>query len=290
MDLQAAVWDTQTGAGIPSASVAIVDPTGKPNGMGVVADASGRFEINSSLLDQGYQLQITSAGYQGVIVAPYILAEQGGISLDQGPALAPVVITAKKGIPASWILGGLALVLLLLSASSKDGKMGAMSKTEWVDLAIKVGIPLGILFLVVIPLLKKFGLLGVSAQADANATAVDKSLTAAKNTGGSQSITNQTDATYTGWANQIYSLGGADPVDQQAIRNIVIQVDTLADMLSLVKAFGTRDVGGSFFSLCGLTGFQCPQMDLPTFLRATIPDQLGTVNNYLSSMGINYSI
>src|SRR6266850_3932408 len=134
MDLTAAVWDSISGDGIPSASVTIVDSGNKAAGGGTVADQRGVFRINSPLLDQGYKLQITSAGYQGVIVAPYMLAEDGGIVLDRGGTMAPVVITAKKPVPTWWLLGGLALLALLLyAASQQKGKVTGMSSKDWTD-------------------------------------------------------------------------------------------------------------------------------------------------------------
>jgi hypothetical protein len=292
MDLTATVFDGVSGNGIPLASVSMVDPGFKPAGGGVVADGGGVFHINSPLLDQGYQLQISSAGYQPIIVPPFILAEDGGITLDRSGNLEPVVITAtaRKKIPIGWVLGGVGLLIVLLYAAQKKGKLGGMSSKEWTDIALKIGIAAGLFFLVVVPLLKKFGLWGQSQQADANAKAVDDSLKQIKEQGGTQGTATKTDAEYVGMANQIYDLGGDDPVDQVKVRNVVIQVNTLTDMLSLVKAFGTRKVGGAFFSLCGFFSVNCPEMDFPTFIKTVAPDQVHTINNYLSATGINYSI
>lgn len=291
MDLTASVWDNVSGDGIPAASVMIVDASNKPTGTGAVADSKGVFHLNSALLDQGYKLQITSAGYQGIITPAYILAEDGGITLDRGGDLDAVVITARKKIPTGWIIGGLALLALLLYyATQKKGKVGGMSQSDWLGLALKVGIAAGVFFLVLVPLLKKFGLWGQSAQADANLKAVDDSLKQVQQQGGTQAAATKTDAEYTGMANQIYELGGEDPVDQVKVRNIVIQVNTLTDMLNLVKAFGTRKVGGAFFSLCGFFSVNCPEMDFDTFIKAVAPDQVNTINSYLSSTGINYHI
>src|SRR6266850_2592135 len=284
MDLTAAVWDSISGDGIPSASVTIVDSGNKAAGGGTVADQRGVFRINSPLLDQGYKLQITSAGYQGVIVAPYMLAED-------------VVITAKKPVPTWWLLGGLALLALLLyAASQQKGKVTGMSSKDWTDIALKVGIAAGLFFLVLVPLLKKIGLWGGPAagkddQTASNQQAVDDSLKKLQQQGGTQSVVTKTDAELQGMANQIYSIGGSDdPQGQQKIRDIIIQVNTLADMLNLVKAFGTRKVGSDFLSFCGLLSFNCPTMDFNTFVKTVAPARLDEINHYLSSTGINYYI
>jgi hypothetical protein len=296
MELTAEVWDGVTGDGIPSASVMFVDPNGSLKSSGVIADGNGRFHVNSPLLDQGYKLQITSTGYKGVIVPAYILQESGGISLDRGGALEPVVITAKKKIPTAWLIAGIGLLLLLLYAAEKNGKVGALSSKEWTDIALKVGITAGVFFLVLVPLLKKIGLWGGPAagkddQTTANAKAVDDSLNQVKQQGGQQSVVTKTDAELQGMANQIYDIGGGDdPEGQQKIRNIIIQSNTLADVLSLVKAFGTRKVGGGFLSLCGFFSINCPTMDFNTFVKAVAPAQLDTINNYFSATGINYRI
>jgi hypothetical protein len=288
MYVDALVWDSASLEPVPDATVSVVDASGNLKSA-VAADDAGEFIIDSPYLDQGYNLQITSAGYQGVVVAPSLLVKQGGIGLDRSGALEPAYVVKKKLSPW-WLIGGAGLVLLLLSEQKKSGRVGAMSEADWMSLALKIGIAVAAFYFIVVPILSKLGLYGKSDQAKANEQSVDNTLSQVKAGGGQAAASTLNDATLTGMANQIYDLGGADPVDQQAIRNVVIQVNTLTDMLGLVKAFGTRKVGGSFLSLCGFFGVNCPEMDLPTFLRATIPDQLNTVNSYLSSTGINYQI
>jgi hypothetical protein len=143
--------------------------------------------------------------------------------------------------------------------------------------------------------LNKLGLFGSAANSSNNATttannsaAVAKALAAANAAGSFQTSANS-DAVLSGYATAIYQAGISSPVDQDGIVYTVINVNTLADLLRLIQLFATKQVAQSSFDTCSLLGFNCTALDLGGFLHAVLDmTHLTTINNYLSSTGINY--
>lgn len=180
MDLSGYVYDNATGTGLPGASVVVADKDGKAYAKGVSADETGYFFISSDLLNQGAYLLFSSVGYQSVLVSPNVLSYSGDIGLV--PASDDLVSIVVKHVQRNplWLLLVPAIVLLIITGQKKKAITGVQLHTnEWVDLAIKIGIPVAAYFLVVAPLLKKLGLLPDAedkAQSVSDAKAKEKQL------------------------------------------------------------------------------------------------------------------
>jgi hypothetical protein len=82
--------------------------------------------------------------------------------------------------------------------------------------------------------------------------------------------------------------GTQDPAQSMQARNLVIQVNTLADWNKLYQAFGTRQFNsGGWSSACGLFGYNCTSMDLIDALKTfCTPDDISTIDSYLAAEGI----
>jgi hypothetical protein len=162
------------------------------------------------------------------------------------------------------------------------------SQIPWEKYIIPAGVVVGGYFL-----LKKFNLFGDSGttinndQTAAQTTAaVDKSLADAKKAGDFATLT---DSQAAGIANAIYTAGIND--DAYTARQQIIQVNTLTDLLKVIKAFGTKQAAESKWSTCYTLGFGCNAYNLAGFLHLPFMDQqnLNIINNYLSAQGINYN-
>lgn len=165
-----------------------------------------------------------------------------------------------------------------------------MKKQDYAEYILPVGILVAGYFL-----LKNFGLFGggAAAQNQASLTAassagVTTALAQAKAAGDNATLNASQAAAI---ANNIYTAGVADPVDQDTIQNQIIQANTLTDLLNIIQAFGTKQAGGTMCSIFG--GFlsaTCGTYDLPGWIRASLDAQhLSNVNTYFSNEGINYS-
>ena len=143
-------------------------------------------------------------------------------------------------------------------------------------------------------LLKNFGLFGGGAGAQnaagittASAAGVAQSLAADKAAGGRATISS---AQAAGAANNIYTAGVQDPVDQDTVVSQIIQANTLQDLLLIIQAFGTKQAGGTMCSIFG--GFLssvCGTYDLPSWVRTNLDaDHMAQLNGYLSDQNINY--
>lgn len=163
-----------------------------------------------------------------------------------------------------------------------------IGKVDYEKYILPVGIAVAGYFI-----LRKFGLLGSDANASNNAgiLANEQATTAAalqaeKAKGGSQTIS---DSVLSGYATAIYQMGIQSTPDQDNIVYTVINVNTLTDLLRLIQLFATKQVAQSSFDTCSLLGFNCTSLDLSGFLHAVLDSQhLNTINNFLSSTGINY--
>lgn len=152
---------------------------------------------------------------------------------------------------------------------------------------LPVGIIVGGYFL-----LKHFDLFGDSANTANNngidqstAAGVDASITAAAAAGDFATIT---DAAAAGIANAVFSAGLQD--DAYTAKLQLIQVNTLTDLLKVIKAFGTKQAATDSFSACSLLGLGCQAYNLQAWLHLPFMDSatLAQINNYLSAQGINY--
>jgi hypothetical protein len=294
MTVQGYIFDNQTRAFLPGASIQIVNGVGSPTGGGVAADANGHFSITDPALDAGGQLVISSVGYTSVTVDPGVINASGFIGLDQvETALPAAVVTAT--IPAKTTnygpllaVGGGVLLLALASSRKKKRTMGDTGG-ELATVAIVGGVAVGAYVFVLKPLLQKFGITP-TAQQVATTTAQKTALTQAQQQAAAsgQEAESYTSDQYTSWANQIFTLatatsGGIPAATQDQIVNLVIQVNTMVDLQQLIVAFGNRQAN------CLIFGLDCTTYDLPSFLRAGLDViHINKINGYLDDQGINY--
>lgn len=157
-------------------------------------------------------------------------------------------------------------------------------------------IPLGVVGLGAF-LLYKFGVFGDGAGTgsnnqsleDANAAAVDTTLTQQQTAGEVQTLS---DLQLQGAASSIYTMGTADSPDLYGIKNLLMQPQNLTDMTKLIKYFGTKAVGGSLLSFCQLFGYDCNKVDLAGFVQAVFqdnPDMINSINSYYQLQGIEFN-
>ncbi len=93
---------------------------------------------------------------------------------------------------------------------------------------------------------------------------------------------------YSSWADSIYSAGGvfSFTTDFDTINNIMDQIWNLADLYSLIQAFGVRQACA--WSWVINTG--CANYDLPSFLTKTLSaSQIATLNQTLSYNTVQYT-
>lgn len=97
-----------------------------------------------------------------------------------------------------------------------------------------------------------------------------------------------------GIASQLTNLFNANPIDQEAVVNAVIQVNTSLDWALLEQAFGTKDYSNSddWFGLCSSFGLDCHTVNLDSALMSSITDatQKMNLNGYFAGVNINFSI
>lgn len=160
------------------------------------------------------------------------------------------------------------------------------SSVQWEKYIIPVGVVVGGYLL-----LKHFDLFGDSANTANNtgidqstAAGVDASIKAAQAAGDIATIT---DSQAAGIANAVYQAGIDHDADTAKYQ--LIQVNTLTDLLKVIKAFGTKQAGDSF-SMCSMFGIGCQAYNLSAWLHTDFMPAvvLNQINSYLSAQGINY--
>lgn len=166
MLLTGQVYDNGTGKGIPYASVTITESDGKTFLGGVAADEYGLFLLDSPKLDNSKYLYVSSTGYMPVLVDDDVYLQSAQIGLDQASNLPVVYVSPSNNSQNEWVMflllgGGL---LLLFTTAKKEKKVSGvaiptLSQNQWVDIALKIGIPVAIFFLVVKPILVALNLL-----------------------------------------------------------------------------------------------------------------------------------
>ena len=287
MTIFGTIYDSNTHIGIPGASVLVVDQHGTAMGQGIAADNTGWFQLISPLLDQGYQLSISSVGYNGVLADPNVFASSLGIGLDpQGQELATVTVTpAAKNYTPYLVGGGVLAALLLLGGNKKKKAIGGLNPGSETLLVGGAVVLVGGYFLVknILPSLNPFGK-PAALDVTATTTAQTAALNQAKAAGGSATYSADQ---YNGWANDIYQLGVTTPINQSAIVNDVVNVNNMVDLQSLINAFGIKETGDY---PCRSWGWFCTKYDLPSFLKFVLDtEHINNINLYLSAQGINYT-
>lgn len=114
-------------------------------------------------------------------------------------------------------------------------------------------------------------------------------LAAAKAAGIPQTVS---DTTLNSLANSLYQGMVANPVDQSAVLENLVMVNTQTDWQRLYQLFGTRKANmASWYSVCALTGYQCDSLDLVTFVKFSLDqDRRNNANSFFSEQGINASV
>lgn len=116
MNIYGTIKDGQTGAGIPGASVMVLDAAGNASNVGFATNSLGSFQYDVNPLAK---LQITSVGYAPVTVpANYFASNGGGGSLSMNRSasmLDEVVVSFKKpgGNGWLWLIGGVVVAKIL---------------------------------------------------------------------------------------------------------------------------------------------------------------------------------
>jgi hypothetical protein len=284
MTLKAQVTDEGTGQAVPGAIIYTQDDNGNAaaiaRGNDLGSFAAGVSENNPTVL-------VVAPGYAARQVDTGEINDTGNIqltplALSGGQATTVIPNNTASAVPWWVWVSGVGLVLYA-TETKQSKKIGDAS-----SYILPLGIVIAGYFI-----LSKFGLFGNSA-ADQNTASIndttlkgaDDSLAQAQAAGDPVTLTSAEAATI---ASTIFN-AGADPVDQGTIQNQIIQANTLSDLLLIIKAFGTKQAGGTACSLFGnFLSATCTTYTLPSFLRATLDAQhLQTVNGYFSSMGINY--
>jgi hypothetical protein len=168
MLLTGQVYDNQTKQGIPYASVQITDSTGSLFTGGVAAAEDGTYELDSPALNsKDVYLYVSSTGYIPVLIDE-IYFSNAKIGLDQAGNL-PVAYVSFKPHENDWIAyllfgGGLYLLLAYGDKERKKKRVTGMQipqlhQNQWVDIALKIGIPVAIFFLIIKPILVALNLL-----------------------------------------------------------------------------------------------------------------------------------
>lgn len=159
MLLSGQIYDNKTGQGIPYASISVTDANASSFVDGVAADEYGLFYLDSPKLDTSKYLYVTSTGYLPVLIDDDVYTQSSKIGLDQAGDLETVYVTAQKK-DNGWIalIGTGAVVALLVATAKKEHKVSGakvptLSQNQWIDIALKIGIPLALFFIIIKPIL-----------------------------------------------------------------------------------------------------------------------------------------
>ena len=197
--------------------------------------------------------------------------------------------------PFPWLYVGIgAIALLLLSQKKSKPSIGAVN---WEKLIIPGAVVIGGDIL-----LKKLGLFG-SAEGAANNAAIDDQVQSG-NDAALRDLANSgirptlNGAQLASLATDIYNRGvassfsvKASPENQNYIVDDIYQLRNTADIYALKQTFGTKKASTEWYSTCALFGFNCPSIDLDTWLRLVLDSEAITnINDLFSSKGISYTI
>lgn len=162
MVLTGQILDNETKKGIPYASVQITDDGGANFLGGTAADEDGLFLLDKSGYD-GSSLYVTAVGYLPVLVSPDVYNESAIISLEANNTLPVVYVTPPKTNDEwlIWLLlgGGVAVILATGKKEKRLKGIPELHQNQWIDIALKLGIPLLLYFLVIKPILEALNLL-----------------------------------------------------------------------------------------------------------------------------------
>jgi len=251
-------------------------------------------DANFTAVDAGIDTTQQSPAIDPAMQAPGYIDPASGMQLsfpDQSQANMPMDYsinmdgTAMAGIdtthllvPALIIGGGLLLF--------KKKKVGAAA--DYSKYIIPAGLLVGGYFV-----LKNFNLFGGPSKANAqvvsstSSASIQEAIDKEKAAGG---FLTYDAANYASWANDIFTKGLISPIDQDSIVSDIIQANTLLDLLTVKKWFGTREANtGSWLSLCAVAQFNCTTLDFDSFVKLALDSaHINKVNGYLNDQNINY--
>lgn len=293
MTVTGEISDISTGEALNGTTVMVVDNDGKPLGGATVADVTGNFSIASPILDNGGKLMISHVGYQSVIADPSVFNESGGLGLERATdSMQAAVVTAKapsKNLTPLLLVGGAGLALMLLSGKRKKESVGAFD-FDWTKLILPAVLVGGGYWIYTKIKPGPTGTTSNNAITDSNtANAADEAVKKAQAAGIVQTLD---DNTINSLANTLYQqlapISDQDPVDQTAVRNNVIRVNTQLDWSKLVQSFGSRKFNtGGAFSICSWTGLQCTSLDLGAALKLALDtSHISDINTFFAGQNI----
>lgn len=286
--LNAQVQDENTGQGLANAVIYSRDDNGNLSSVGRSDQLGG---VTVSVSENVPTILVTAPGFAPKEFDTGEIDEHSTIqltpaSLADGQATQIVRNTTPSSVPW-WVWVSGAGLVLYATSDKKSKKIG--------DGASSYILPIGIIIAGYF-ILNKFGLFGDTA-GDQNADSIAQAtlqgtqdaMAAEKDRGGFATMNASAAATL---ASSIYNAGTSDPVDQDAIVHMVIEANTLSDLLLMIQAFGTKKAGGTACSLFGnFLSSTCSTYTLPSFLQAVLDQQhLNTIRGYLSQMNIIYQL
>jgi hypothetical protein len=284
--IKANILTDGSGQPIDNATVYTQDNQGNAT---AVARSNSLGGFTAAVNENNPSVLVVAPGYAPKLVDIGDINDNGAVALSpielsQGNATSVIPNTTVSAVPWwVWVAGA---GIFLYATQDKKGKKISGDNSSYI---LPIGIVIAGYFI-----LSKLGLFGQTA-GDQNSDSITQStlqatsdsLAAAAAAGDIATLSTSDAATI---ANSIYNAGVSDPVDQNSIQRLIIQANTLTDLLNIIQQFGTKKAGGTACSLFGnLLSSTCTTYSLPSFLRATLDSQhLGAVNGYFSSMNINY--
>ena len=158
----------------------------------------------------------------------------------------------------------------------------ADNTSRYINLGILAAIGVGIYLIV-----KEFGNSGSSSESTATTAEIQADLASAS----SQEPPNYSSTQYSNWADEIYAAAAtiAASSDSATVLGILDQIWNLADMYSLVAAFGTRKAC-PWWSGVTLDTFGCQQVGLNAFIsQGFTSDMIAQFNQQLGYNNVSYS-
>lgn len=213
---------------------------------------------------------------------------------SQGPMPAQATTPAASAKPSPWIWVGVGALALVMLSKKKSSQIGTV---QWEKLIIPGAIITGGYIV-----LKKLGLFG-SAEGAANNAAIESQVTAGTSAALHDLANSGIRPTLNGaqlasLAADIYNRGVANSFsvkasqeNQNYIVDDIYRLRNTADMYALKQAFGTKKASAEWYSTCALFGFNCPSIDLDTWLRMVLDSEAVTnINDLFALHGIAYTL
>ena len=288
MNIQAQVLNESTGQPVTGGQVYAADQNGNPV---AIARTNDLGNFTADVPDSSPSILVAAPGYSAKSIDTGDVNDGDSVitmkpqALAAGAQTSQITNTTISALPWWVWVGGAGILLYAVSDKKKSAAVGKTS-----DFIIPIALVVGGYLI-----LKNLGLLGGSSAADqntsatsqANTDAINSSLASAQAAGDFATISA---AQASGMANGIFNAGTSSPVDQDSIETILIEANTLTDLLMISQAFGTKNAGGAACSLFGgVMSSVCTQYTLNSFVKATLDAQhLQSVNSYLTNQGINY--